>query len=49
MDCPFSLEMPDNEEEDDPHVDKDEEQMSEKKQSEIKPIEDFAVQKKPPH
>jgi hypothetical protein len=25
MNCPFSLEMPDNEEEEDPHVDKDEE------------------------
>ena len=49
MDCPFSLELPDNEEEEDPHVDKDEEQMSEKKQSEIKPIEDFLVHKKPPH
>ena len=31
MDCPFNLEMPDNEEDEDPQVDKDEEQMSEKK------------------
>ena len=49
MDCPFDLYMPDNEEDDNPHLDKDEEQMNEKKQSEIKPIEDFLVTKKPPH
>jgi hypothetical protein len=31
MECPFSLELPVNEEDEDPHVDKDEEQMNEKK------------------
>lgn len=41
MECPFPIEMPDNEDEEDPEVDKDEEQMSEKKASLITPIEDF--------
>jgi len=41
MECPFPIEMPDNEDEEDPEVDKDEEQMSEKKPSLITPIEDF--------
>jgi hypothetical protein len=31
MECPFSLDMPENEEDEDPEVDHDEEQMSEKK------------------
>jgi hypothetical protein len=33
MECPFPLDMPDNEDEEDPEVDHDEEQMSEKKSS----------------
>jgi hypothetical protein len=33
MDCPFPLYMPDNEDEEDPEIDKDEEQMSERKPS----------------
>lgn len=41
--------MPDNEDEEDPEIDHDEEQMSEKKPSHITPIEDFQVTKKPPH
>lgn len=49
MECPFPIEMADNEDEEDPEVDKDEEQMSEKKASTITPIEDFQVTKKIPH
>ena len=48
MDCPFPLEMAENEELEDPEVDKDEEQMSEKKASTVQPIEDFQVLKKGP-
>jgi len=47
MECPFPIEMADTEE--DPEVDHDEEQMREKKQSLITPIEDFQVTKKGPH
>lgn len=49
MDCPFDIEIPDNEDGEDPEVDRDEEQMSEKKASTIVPIEDFQVTKKGPH
>ena len=41
MDCPFPIEMVDNDDNDDPEVDHDEEQMSEKKASTITPIEEF--------
>jgi hypothetical protein len=41
MECPFPIDMPDNDDDDDPEIDKDEEQMSEKKASLITPIEDF--------
>lgn len=41
MECPFPIEMPDNDDHDDPEIDHDEEQMSEKKASTIIPIEDF--------
>ena len=33
MECPFPLDMPDHDDEEDPEVDRDEEQMSEKKPS----------------
>ena len=49
MDCPFPLYMPENEEDEDPEVDHDEEQMSEKKESSVQPLEDFQVVKKGPH
>lgn len=49
MECPFPIDMEDNEDGEDPEVDKDEEQMSEKKPSLITPIEDFQVTKKGPH
>ena len=49
MECPFPIEMADNDDDDDPEVDKDEEQMREKKTSNITPIEDFSVTKKGPH
>ena len=49
MDCPFPIDMPDNDDQDDPEVDKDEEHMITKKESEVKPIEDFRVTKKYPH
>jgi len=41
MACPFPIDMADNEDEEDPEKDHDEEQMSEKKSSQITPIEDF--------
>jgi hypothetical protein len=41
MDCPFPIEMVDNDDNDDPEIDHDEEQMSEKKASTITPIEEF--------
>lgn len=49
MDSPIPLELPENEEDEDPLVDKDEAQMQEKKESQVQPIEDFVVAKKPPH
>lgn len=49
MECPFPIEMPDNDDEEDPEVDKDEEHMSSKKPSLITPIDDFQVTKKVPH
>jgi hypothetical protein len=49
MECPFPIEMADNDDVEDPEVDKDEEQMSERKASLITPIEDFQVTKKGPH
>jgi hypothetical protein len=35
MECPFDVYMPENEEDEDPEMDKDEEQMSEKKHSTV--------------
>jgi hypothetical protein len=49
MDCPFNLEMAENEEDEDPLVDKDEEQMIDKKPPLVQPLEDFYVSKKGPH
>jgi hypothetical protein len=46
MECPFNIELPRNEEDEDPEHDKDEEQMQEKKVSSVTPIDDFAVIKK---
>lgn len=48
MECPFPIDMPDNDDKDDPEVDKDEEHMVSKKPSLITPIEDYKVQKKGP-
>ena len=49
MECPFPVEMADDDENEDPEVDKDEEHMTSKKASSITPIEDFKVTIKPPH
>lgn len=49
MECPFNLELAVDEEDEDPEHDKDEDQMQEKKVSSVTPIDDFLVQKKPPH
>ncbi len=49
MECPFPIEMPDNDDQDDPEVDKDEEHMTSKKPSLITPIDDYQVTKKIPH
>ena len=47
MECPFPIEMTDNDDQDDPEVDKDEEHMTSKKPSLITPIEDYSVTKPP--
>jgi hypothetical protein len=47
MECPFPIEMTDNDDQDDPEVDKDEEHMTSKKPSFITPIEDYSVTKPP--
>jgi len=49
MECPFPIEMPDNDDQEDPEIDKDEEHMTSKKPSTVVPIEDFQVKKKIPH
>ena len=47
MECPFPIDMPDNDDQDDPEIDKDEEHMTSKKVSSIIPIEDYSVSKPP--
>ena len=49
MECPFSYDLPENEELENPLHDKDEEQMTEEKKAGVEPIEDFIIQKKKPH
>ncbi len=49
MECPFPIEMADNDDQEDPEIDKDEEHMTSKKPSTVVPIEDFQVKKKIPH
>ena len=48
MDCPFSLEMAENEEDEDPAIDKDEEKMSEKKKETVEKVDGFSITKKLP-
>jgi hypothetical protein len=48
MDCPFSLEIDDPEDNEDPEKDEDEDEMIDKKQDGVKPSEDFSVPQKPP-
>ena len=49
MDCPFSLEIKEDEENDDPEHDSDEAMMQEEVKNKIQPIEDFKVEiQKPP-
>lgn len=45
MDCPFDLEMPENEEEQDPEYDADEHLMKQAEKNNIRPVEDFKVEK----
>jgi hypothetical protein len=49
MECPFPIDMADNDDQEDPEIDKDEEHMTSKKPSTVVPIEDFQVKKKNPH
>jgi len=44
MDCPFSLDINDNEDRDDPEVDEDEAMMQDEKKDKIVPIDDFNVE-----
>ena len=44
MECPFSLEINDNEENDDPLFDEDEAMMQQEKKNVLKPVEDFKVE-----
>ena len=41
MECPFSVEMDDNESDEDPEIDEDEHLMNEEKKDDIKPVEEF--------
>lgn len=43
MECPFPIEMPDDDDQEDPEIDKDEEHMTSKKPQTVTPIEDFKV------
>ena len=43
MDCPFSLDINDNEDRDDPEVDEDEAMMQNEMKDKIQPIDDFKV------
>lgn len=49
MECPFPTHLAENEDEEDPLLDKDEDVMAEKKSQHIDPIDDFVVNKKKPH
>lgn len=49
MDCPFSYDLPENEEDEDPLHDKDNDQMAEKKKTGAEPIEGFMIKKEKPH
>ena len=44
MECPFSLEINDNEDKDDPLIDEDEHLMIPEKKNSLKPVEDFKVE-----
>ena len=44
MECPFSLEINDNEDRDDPNIDEDESMMQTEVKNKIQPIEDFKVE-----
>ena len=49
MECPFSLEIKNDDENDDPEHDSDEAMMQQEVKNKIQPIEDFKVQiQKPP-
>ena len=45
MECPFSLELPEDEEDQDPEYDADEHLMKKQEKDNIKPVEDFKVEK----
>jgi hypothetical protein len=44
MDCPFSLELPVDEEERDPELDEDAPLMEKEKKDDVKPVEEFSVE-----
>jgi hypothetical protein len=44
MDCPFSLEINDLEDKDDPLQDEDEKLMQQEKKDKIKTVEDFSIE-----
>ena len=43
MECPFSMDIEDNEDRDDPQVDGDESMMNEEKGKGLEPVENFNV------
>ena len=45
MDCPFPIDINDNEDRDDPEIDVDQDMMNEEKKNKIEPVEDFKVEK----
>ena len=43
MECPFGLDLPDNDSDEDPYVDQDEHLMQIEKKDKLKPVEDFEI------
>ena len=44
MECPFNIDLADNESDDDPEVDEDEHLMEVETENTLKPVEGFAVE-----
>jgi len=49
MDCPFDLHFDDQMDDEDPHVDKDDQNMHMRREIQDNPVKDFRVEIKPQH